>query len=61
MDVICGDFRANWTTEAGPIANAVKSGALPESVVDLALRRLLVTRIKLGLFDPVDKQPFADI
>ncbi|MBO9576936.1 MAG: glycoside hydrolase family 3 C-terminal domain-containing protein [Sphingobium sp.] len=61
MDVICGDFRAAWTTEAGPIANAVKSGKLPETVVDLALRRLFVTRIKLGLFDPAGKQPFADI
>jgi beta-glucosidase len=61
MDVICGDFRADWTTEAGPIANAVKSGKMPESVVDLALRRLFITRIKLGLFDPAGKQPFADI
>ncbi len=61
MDVICGDFRQNWTTEAGPIAAAIKSGKLPETVVDLALRRLLETRIKLGLFDPPEKQPFQDI
>jgi beta-glucosidase len=61
MDVICGDFRQNWTTEAGPIVNAVKSGKLPEPVVDLALRRLFETRIKLGLFDPPNKAPFANI
>lgn len=61
MDVICGDFRQNWTTEAGPIVNAVKAGKLPEPVVDLALRRLFETRIKLGLFDPPDKAPFASI
>ncbi len=61
MDVICGDFRQNWTTEAGPIANAVRSDKLPEPVVDLALRRLIETRINSGLFDPPDKAPFAEI
>jgi beta-glucosidase len=61
MDVICGDYRNNMTTEPGSIANAVRAGLLPESVIDVALRRLFVTRIKLGLFDPPARAPFGDI
>ncbi|MDB5694035.1 MAG: glycoside hydrolase family 3 protein [Alphaproteobacteria bacterium] len=52
MDVICGDFRNNWTTEQGPIVAAVKRGLLPEAVIDTALRRLFSARIRLGMFDP---------
>jgi beta-glucosidase len=60
MDVICGDFRNHWTTEQGPIVNAVKQGMLPEAVVDQALRRLFEARIRLGMFDPPG-QVFANI
>jgi beta-glucosidase len=61
MDVICGDYRNRMTTEAGPIVNAVKSGLLPEAAIDVALRRAFTTRVKLGMFDPVGKEPFTEI
>ncbi len=52
MDVICGDYRNNMTTEPEHIVAAVKSGLLPQATVDQALTRLFVARIRLGLFDP---------
>jgi beta-glucosidase len=61
MDLICGDYRNGMTTEAGPIAGAVRQGLLQESVIDRALTRLFVARIKLGLFDPATPQAFAAI
>jgi beta-glucosidase len=61
MDLICGDYRNGMTTEAGPIAGAVRQGLLQESVIDRALTRLFVARIQLGLFDPATPQAFASI
>jgi beta-glucosidase len=61
MDLICGDYRNNMTTEVQPIINAVRSGQLPQAVVDQALRRLFVGRIALGMFDPPKSLPFANI
>lgn len=59
MDLICGDYRNNMTTEPENIVAAVKAGLLPEAVVDQSLRRLLEARVRLGLFDP--QLPFATI
>ncbi|MET0308275.1 MAG: glycoside hydrolase family 3 C-terminal domain-containing protein [Sphingomonas sp.] len=59
MDLICGDYRNNMTTEPENIVAAVKAGLLPESVVDRSLERLFEARIRLGLFDP--RLPFAAI
>lgn len=59
MDVICGDYRNNMTTEVQPIINAVKQGLLPQAVIDRSLVRLFVGRIELGMFDP--SLPFANI
>ncbi len=61
MDLICGDYRNAMTTEVQPIINAVRQGLLPEAVLDVSLRRLFATRIKLGQFDPAGRQPFAEI
>jgi beta-glucosidase len=52
MDLICGDYRNNMTTEPEHIVAAVKQGLLPEAVVDQAAARLFAARIRLGLFDP---------
>lgn len=38
---------------------AVKKGMLSEAAVDRSLRRLLMTRFKLGMFDPPEDVPFA--
>jgi len=52
MDLICGDYRNNMSTEPTGIVGAVRHGLLPESVLDQALTRLFTARIKLGMFDP---------
>jgi beta-glucosidase len=49
------------TTEAGPIANAVRHGELKEAVIDRALVRLFAGRIRLGLLDPNPPQAYASI
>ena len=59
MDLICGDYRNNMTTDADNIVAAVKTGLLPQAVVDRSLERLFQARVRLGLFDP--KLPFAEI
>jgi beta-glucosidase len=61
MDLICGDYRNNMTTEVQPIINAVKKGLLPEAVVNRALERLFIGRMQLGMFDPLKSLPFAKI
>ncbi|MFP5389926.1 MAG: glycoside hydrolase family 3 C-terminal domain-containing protein [Gammaproteobacteria bacterium] len=61
MDLICGDYRNNMTTDADTIVSAVKKGLLPQQVVDRALERLFIGRIELGMFDPPAATPFANI
>jgi beta-glucosidase len=59
MDLVCGDYRNRMTTEAGPIVNAVRGGALSEATIDRALTRVFAARIRLGLF--AADLPFARI
>ena len=40
---------------------AVRAGLLDEADIDRALRRLLRTRAKLGLFDPPEENPWRDL
>ncbi len=54
VDVSCGEAFAS----AG---KAVAQGLVSESRVDDALRRLLGIRFRLGLFEPPDRRPFANI
>ncbi|WP_217906808.1 glycoside hydrolase family 3 C-terminal domain-containing protein [Qipengyuania atrilutea] len=61
MDVICGDFRNEWTTESDQIVEAVKTGKLNEGVLDQALTRLFTGRMKLGMFDDYSSLPYANI
>ncbi len=49
MDMVGGVY-------VGNVADLVKSGALPQSVVDDAVRRILRVKFELGLFD----HPYAD-
>jgi len=44
-DTSCGD-------EYDALPQAVKEGLLPESALDIAVKRLFTARIRLGLFDP---------
>lgn len=59
MDLICGDYRNGMTTDADSIVTAVDKGLLPQAVLDRALERLFVARVRLGLFDPA--LPFGQI
>lgn len=61
MDLICGDYRNNMTTEPENIVSAVNTGLLPQDVVDRALERLFTARYRLGLLDPVSASPYAGI
>jgi beta-glucosidase len=61
MDLICGDYRNNLTTDADNIVKSVKSGLLPEAVLDRSVRRLMEARIRLGMFDPAAVNPYARI
>lgn len=40
---------------------AVREGLIGEAEIDTALRRLLATKFKLGLFDPPERVPFSSI
>jgi beta-glucosidase len=61
MDLICGDYRNNLTTDADNIVKAVKSGLLPEPVLDRSVRRLMEARLRLGMFDPAAANPYTQI
>lgn len=61
MDVICGDYRNELTTEPEQIVEGVQTGVLPIEVLDRALVRLFTARMKLGMFDPYETLPWADI
>ncbi len=61
MDVICGDYRNQLSTEPEQIVEGVQSGVLPVEVLDRALVRLFTARMKLGMFDPYETLPWADI
>ena len=44
-----------------PYIDAMQQGYLPQSAVDTALIRLYTARIKLGMFDPPDADPYSKI
>jgi beta-glucosidase len=44
-----------------PYIDAMQQGYLPQSAVDTALIRLYTARIKLGMFDPPDMDPYGKI
>ena len=54
LDLECGGTFKN-------LPKMVASGATTEKAVDTALHRVLEVRFRLGLFDPPEKDPFAQI
>lgn len=54
VNLCCGN-------EFNGIPEAVRRGLVTEAEVDEALKTLLRTRFKLGLFDPVNKNPYSKI
>jgi beta-glucosidase len=61
MDLICGDYRNNMSTEHSSIVNAVHQSLLVEADIDRSLRRLFFARFRLGLFDPPAAVPYSRI
>jgi len=61
MDNECADFFtvAKDSKDYQPFIDAVKQGLLAEADLDTSLRRLFTARIRLGMFDPPDKVPYA--
>jgi beta-glucosidase len=53
-DLCCG-------TDYNSLTRAVKNGLISEKEIDTAVSRLLEARFRLGMFDPVEKVPFAQI
>jgi beta-glucosidase len=58
-------IRAGTDTNCGKtylnLADAVHKGIISESEIDVSLKRLFTARMKLGLFDPAAKVPYASI
>ncbi|RYG21186.1 MAG: glycosyl hydrolase, partial [Chitinophagaceae bacterium] len=52
-DVECG------TDAYKSLVNAVKSGKITEKQIDISVKRLFMTRFKLGMFDPVQLVKYA--
>ena len=61
MDNECADFFtvAKDNHDFQPYLDAVKQGFLTEADIDVALKRLFTARMRLGMFDPPEKVPYA--
>jgi beta-glucosidase len=61
LDNECADFFTITTDDHDykPFVDAVKQGLLTEADLDNSLRRLFTARMRLGMFDPDDKVPYA--
>ncbi len=55
VNVNCGSVFADF------LAEAVEKGLVSEAEIDLALKQLIRTRFKLGLFDPAGSNPYDAI
>ncbi|EGD77165.1 beta-glucosidase [Salpingoeca rosetta] len=54
MDTDCGSFVQQY------LAKAMQEGVVPRELVNTALHRLFMVQFRLGLFDPVSKQPYTN-
>ena len=61
MDNECADFFtvAKDSHDYQPYLDAVKQGFLSETDIDVSLKRLFTARMRLGMFDPPEKVPYA--
>ncbi len=62
MDNECADFFTVTQDNSDYVKylDAVKQGLLPEADIDVALKRLFTARMRLGMFDPPEKVPYAE-
>ena len=63
MDNECADFFAvvKDNHDYKPYIDAVQQGYLSEGAIDTALIRLFTARMKLGMFDPPEMDPYSKI
>ncbi len=63
MDNECVDFTTMVKDDHDykPYIEAVQQGYLSQTAMDTALVRLFTARMKLGMFDPAEKNPYAKI
>jgi beta-glucosidase len=63
MDNECADFFTKATDNSDYVKyiDAVHQGLLTEKDLDLSLKRLFTARMKLGMFDPPESVPYAQI
>ena len=61
MDNECADFFTKATSNSDYVKylDAVKQGILAEKEIDVALKRSLMARFRLGMFDPPSMVPYA--
>jgi beta-glucosidase len=61
MDNECADFFTivKDNQDYQPYLDAVKQGLLTEADIDVSVKRLFTARMRLGMFDPPDKVPYA--
>jgi beta-glucosidase len=61
MDNECADFFTVTQDNSDYVKylDAVKQGLLTEADIDVALKRLFTARMRLGMFDPPEKVPYA--
>jgi beta-glucosidase len=60
-DLICSSFGPNRSADPAVITSAVRQGLLPEPVLDRAVTRLIVSRMRLGLIARVGDVPYTRI
>jgi beta-glucosidase len=63
MDSECADFftKAKNNSDYVKFLDAVKQGLLTEKDIDVALKRTFTARFRLGMFDPPETVPYAQI
>ena len=55
MDIDCGSYVRRY------LLDAMNSGSVSNATVNKALYRLFRVQMRLGMFDPADKQPYMQI
>ena len=53
-DLNCGD-------QYNHLVKAVQEGLVSEQEVDVSLKRLMMARMKLGMFDPMERVPWSSL
>jgi beta-glucosidase len=61
VDTDCADFGEGPVAGAKAYSDAVSLGLVPQSVMDQSLARLFAARIRMGMFDPPEASPYANI